>query len=180
MRERYKLAVQKGEEIAQKYNQETTIPFPFDEIIKGEPGLRGIYEFSDDKKEYNFIDGFEGVLGFIVYTESFSIYINDSKDVLPDIKYFTVAHELGHFFLHKDLVKKKNLVIDGDFFIYREDNGIPSEMETEANQFAATLLMPEERVRLLWEALKDVDRCAEFFKVSRTAMSIRLDTLGLN
>ena len=182
MRENYKLAIQKGEEIAQKYNQETTIPFPFDEIIKREPGLLGIYEFSSDEEDHNFLKGSEGILGLIVYRgdEKFKIFVNDSKKILPARKYFTIAHELGHFFLHQNLVKEKSLVIDGDFFIYREDNGIPQKMETEANQFATALLMPEKRVRLLWEALKDVDRCAEFFKVSRTAMSIRLDTLDLN
>ena len=175
-------AMKKGEEIAKKYNAETLTPFPFEKIVQNEKNLEGIYYFSEEQMNEIFNENSEDILGFIWYHKSankFSIFVK--KTTAPDSrKYFTIAHELGHFFLHADLVKERNIIKDGDFFIYRKDNQIPTAKETEANHFAGALLMPEERVRQVWNKVKDVDECANFFKVSRTAMSIRLDILNLN
>lgn len=46
---------------------------------------------------------------------------------------FTIAHELGHYFLHKNGNK---------IYAHRETNGGYNQIESEANSFAAELLMP--------------------------------------
>jgi Zn-dependent peptidase ImmA (M78 family) len=51
--------------------------------------------------------------------------------------------------------------------------------EYEANQFAAALLMDAELIRYSWPRLKSIDLMADFFKVSSSAMEIRLKTLHL-
>ncbi|WP_317056149.1 ImmA/IrrE family metallo-endopeptidase [Roseovarius rhodophyticola] len=91
---------------------------------------------------------------------------------------FTLAHELGHYMLHRHLVGDG---IDDDRAYRSTESGKyhntmigPSE-ETEANKFAANLLMPRELVNL--EKKKPgttVASMAQLFGVSEHAMSIRL------
>src|ERR1700683_3832334 len=54
---------------------------------------------------------------------------------------FTIAHEIGHFLLHKGT----NLHFDEDFSVKFRDalsSKAEDDLEIEANQFAASLLMP--------------------------------------
>lgn len=52
--------------------------------------------------------------------------------------------------------------------------------ETQANRYAAKLLIPEALVRTKFDTLDgDVPALAALFDVSRPAMEIRLKTLGL-
>lgn len=87
---------------------------------------------------------------------------------------FTIAHEIGHFLLHKQEIG------DGisDTVLYR--SSLSSSIEAEANRVAADILMPSS---LLW---RDVDnssnvneadklsRLAELYQVSEIAMRVRL------
>lgn len=57
----------------------------------------------------------------------------------PGRKRFAIAHELGHFFLHPQ-TKQLKLCTDKDMSIWRENYLCE---ESEANAFAAELLMPE-------------------------------------
>ncbi len=83
---------------------------------------------------------------------------------------FTIAHELGHYVLHRDEIG------DGitDDALYRSRLG--GSLERQANRFAANLLMPWE---LVIEATNldfdTVDKLAAKFEVSRSAMSVRLE-----
>ena len=98
---------------------------------------------------------------------------------------FTIAHELGHFILHKD---DKDLFVDKDFkALFRLNNGDTSaKHEKEANEFAACILMPENLIR---REIEDsgidytdenlIKSLAKKFDVSTVAMSIRISKLGL-
>jgi Zn-dependent peptidase ImmA (M78 family) len=104
----------------------------------------------------------------------------------PDVRqHFTLAHELGHYFLHQDILKKENGLIDEDKdldagrMLYRLDDATYDRIEREANHFAASLIMPNELVRKAWAATASIQECARIFKVSNIAMSIRLTELGL-
>lgn len=98
-------------------------------------------------------------------------------------KRFTAAHELGHFLFHRDLMGNG---ID-DNTIFRSENvgnfynvNIKPWHETEANKFAATVLMPKKMVIQQHQELRGrVKDLAREFKVSPAAMRIRLKTLGL-
>lgn len=91
---------------------------------------------------------------------------------------FTLAHELGHFVLHRHLLgdgidedRAYRSKKDGK---YRNLNIGPIE-ETEANRFAADLLMPYEHVQAQRkETRDDVRVLADRFGVSPEAMSIRM------
>lgn len=92
----------------------------------------------------------------------------------PERKRFTIAHEIAHFLLHKDYIL--NGVIDN--IMYRSTLG--SKKETEANKFAAEMLMPMQQVRAQLELLDGCDlieaakRLALVFRVSVPAMKVRL------
>ena len=103
---------------------------------------------------------------------------------------FTLAHELGHFLLHKR--DEGGLHVDErDFFVRFRDphssDGSDRE-EREANAFAAELLMPssflEQDARKLREGLSLSDdttirELASKYGVSLQALSFRLVNLGL-
>lgn len=91
-------------------------------------------------------------------------------------KRFTIAHELGHFFLH--LAGQDDT---GFIDMYRTINGRgnKSQLETEANAFAAAILMDDIMVKSLWTDLSSVQSLAEIFGVSYEAMGYRLSNLGL-
>ncbi|MGC5748404.1 ImmA/IrrE family metallo-endopeptidase [Gluconobacter sp. NFX36] len=85
---------------------------------------------------------------------------------------FTVAHELGHHFLQHGERPRDSTK---EFNIYNFD-----PIETEANNFAADLLMPAEYVSALIKGLgiTSVKTLCEKFDVSGVAMEIRLKKLG--
>lgn len=95
---------------------------------------------------------------------------------------FTIAHELGHFMLHKEVplfVDKKNEKI-----MYRNSASATGEIlkEREANGFAASLLMPSQFIKDEWEKMPfdedPIEYLANIFQVSQQAMSFRLANLG--
>jgi Zn-dependent peptidase ImmA (M78 family) len=85
---------------------------------------------------------------------------------------FTIAHELGHFFLHRDR---------GDFedrALFRRELQF-DRLESEANNFASKILMPETEFRTIVVA-KDanLDMLARHFGVSNAAAQFRANSLG--
>ena len=83
---------------------------------------------------------------------------------------FTVAHEVGHFVLHRDKLERGDLVDDA---MYR--SGLSSSEETAANRLAADILMPFQLIRSLLSAgIRDPEALANKLQVSAAAMRIRL------
>ena len=124
--------------------------------------------------------------GFIQKESNWGYVIVVNKNDIKTRKRFTVAHELWHFFLHKDILEEKNLIIDEKWnsYLFREIDFscVPEDiriMEEEANEFAWNLLMPEEVVKIAWNETKDIKVLAEFFMVSVAAMSYRIYKLNL-
>jgi len=97
-------------------------------------------------------------------------------------KRFTIAHELGHYMLHAHLVGDG---VDDNRAYRSEPNGnfhnraIRRRHETEANRFAAQLLMPHRMIRKRAETGVSIKELADKFKVSKDAMTIRLETLNI-
>ena len=58
-------------------------------------------------------------------------------------KNFTIAHELGHYFLNHQLKTNAFYCFDNEIL---EDNFHQDEIENQANYFATCLLMPEEKI----------------------------------
>ena len=108
--------------------------------------------------------------GFITYEDPVTkshpqIFIE--KTMSPERKKFTLAHELGHHFLHEGMkLRLDNL----DY----SSNGKDTVEESEANYFAATLLMPKELVLKLLDKRKSVEEIANYFQVSLSAARNRI------
>lgn len=102
---------------------------------------------------------------------SFSIDVNGRHSEAR--RRFTLAHEIAHYLLHRDLMR------DGivDNAMYR--SGLPAPVETEANRLAAELLMPPNLIRTFWRAgIQSLSQLCTAFGVSEEAMRIRLKQLG--
>jgi Zn-dependent peptidase ImmA (M78 family) len=90
---------------------------------------------------------------------------------------FTIAHELGHLIFHRSLI---NNGLD-DNRAYRSTNSgryhntnIGPKQETEANKFAASLLMPESLLDRDRISPNEIGEQARELGVSKHALSIRL------
>jgi Zn-dependent peptidase ImmA (M78 family) len=91
-------------------------------------------------------------------------------------KRFTIAHEIAHYILHRDLFDK-GIVDDA---LYRSAN-MPDAIERQASRYGASLLMPENLVRRFWttEGPQTREALAEKFVVSVPVAEIRMRELGL-
>lgn len=105
-------------------------------------------------------------------------------------KAFTIAHELGHYFMHRTKLETDKEIVSGakgidldSRFITRQDITADStqeyrRLETEANKFAAEILMPKEIFLQKCMELNSIDDVAAYFGVSISAATIRADRLG--
>jgi Zn-dependent peptidase ImmA (M78 family) len=115
--------------------------------------------------------------------DSFEIVISEDKP--RQRKRFSIAHEIGHLFLHMGyLIKPELWESVGDYrdsVYYRFGHSIE---EYEANEFAAAFLMPDhEFKRIAKQNLKNgvynIEEIANYFDVSIEAATIRGKWLGL-
>jgi Zn-dependent peptidase ImmA (M78 family) len=81
---------------------------------------------------------------------------------------FTLAHELGHFFLHEGNAMPRLATVDG-----RHVNFLVS-VEQQAHYFAACFLMPESLLR----NFDTPDEVVEAFHVSSAAAIVRMREIG--
>lgn len=88
-------------------------------------------------------------------------------------KRFTLAHELGHYALHRQLNRNFE-----DAALFRD--GDTSSLEWEANQFAADLLMPKSEFIKYLRTCNSIDSVSNHFDVSPLAVKIRAVQLGFS
>ncbi|MFN3675770.1 MAG: ImmA/IrrE family metallo-endopeptidase [Sphingomonas pseudosanguinis] len=82
---------------------------------------------------------------------------------------FTIAHEIAHFVLHRDVIG--NELVDDTF--YR--SGLSEKREFEANALAAEILMPWPLIKqLMQHGERDIEILAQALQVSSAALKIRL------
>ena len=161
---RLNLARQKGEQIAEKHGFQN---FPIDPfmIAKNE----NIHVKATPPEQ-------EGVSGFIVFTGEgvgigYSTKINNIG-----LQRFTVAHELGHYFLegHPDKILKSG----GHHTSRAEFTQSDSFIELEADHFASGLLMPTSLVKKVIEnavlGLEGIMTLSNEAESSLTASAIRV------
>lgn len=150
-------------EISDVIRDEFNIACPitnFDEIIND---LGGTIEYCDE-----LVDGAEAMIkkngnGFIITVS------NDSNKARQR---FSIAHELGHLFLHM------GYMIDEDMWNKNKDEyfrKLAGEMEYQAHEFAAAFLMPKDlfikKMNEFYDGNKyyDMKKVADYFNVSLEA-----------
>ena len=152
---RWKLVKQKADDLTDVYSAP---PIPALEIAESH-GVDVVFA--------KFGSSADQVAGFCDFGSS-KIYVN--ADDITQRQTFTIAHELGHWLLHREFfdANPDAYTIFPRFQMVEDSN----PYEKEANYFAANLLVP---LRLL-KAVKDapVSRLASAFAVSRTMMEYRV------
>lgn len=132
-----------------------------------------VYEGDLDKK-------ISGAIRYKKDENEFEILVN--KNDMKSRQRFTVAHELGHYFLHRDFLKDEEIHID---IMYRSINNDKVNLEEikrrekEVDYFAGALLMNRTLLEKMHKENSSIKELAEIFDVSISAMTVRLDILGL-
>lgn len=123
----------------------------------------------------------DNVSGFIEKVDDYDYRIVYNSRHARVRQRFTIAHELGHFYLHRQILGCGT----GDNKAYRsEDTGhdnpnITQRHETEANAFAADLLMPKKLIEKWHDegcSFYDVKRKLD---VSEEALTFRLQNINI-
>ena len=160
--------------LAQIVIDEYNISIPIvniDEVVKS---MNGVIEESEEHNEL-----YDGTISKIE-SDSFAIVVSQNQS--SQRRNFTIAHELGHLFLHM------GFRTDAD--VWSKQTGVyrrfgTSDQEYQANEFAAALLMPDDVYREVVDryTTKDnyveVSKVANYFHVSVAAATNRGRFLGV-
>jgi Zn-dependent peptidase ImmA (M78 family) len=115
-----------------------------------------------------FKSGHKDIAGFFDFPEN-TIYINSEEAFSRNT--FTIAHELGHYFLHKD--RLQDHPEEYQVLMRRPLSSDQDWKEKEANAFAAHLLVPNEFLNR-YKDFATVDQLAKAFMVSPDVIRYRL------
>lgn len=127
---------------------------------------------------------FDGLTMFELSTDEFYIHINTARGNRPNSPKgrFTLAHELGHYFIpHHRLALMRGTMQPHGSINYLIDNE-SWKIEREADGFASKLLMPENSIKAFvsgrefdFQVLQDI---AGVFQVSLSAAALRFVEIG--
>ncbi|MDR2148508.1 MAG: ImmA/IrrE family metallo-endopeptidase, partial [Tannerella sp.] len=101
------------------------------------------------KRQYNveflFEQNLYDELGYCNFKDNLIAISSESEFDTPRWR-FTLAHEIGHYILHKDLYNKYNIsVVSDDKYTFNKlSNTLVKKLEIQANKFASLLLLPYE------------------------------------
>lgn len=113
------------------------------------------------------------ISGFVTMSDGIGkLYVNANES--PNRRRFTVAHELGHWRLHKQELRdnpQRSILFR---IAIGELNKDP--IESAANVFAANLLVPLEMLRKYKDS-QTADELAKLFNVSKDVIGYRLNLL---
>jgi Zn-dependent peptidase ImmA (M78 family) len=121
------------------------------------------------------------------------IYIKDGVPVIgvnslhhPNRQRFTIAHEIGHLVMHRDLISE-SVHVDKQFRVLMRDSTSTTgteKIEVQANQFAAELLIPSsmfDPTKIMESDIDDegpLDELAKKFRVSKQMLEYRIKSLA--
>jgi hypothetical protein len=140
-------------EYGTKHGQVTTPPVPVDDIV--ELYLKLTLELIDTRKLFG-VDDVHGALWVNEKRVGIDQRLDPNRNSTMLGRYrFTLAHEAGHWRLHRQLFQKKanqlTLLpenVERPEYICRSSSTEP--IEYQANRFASCLLMPREMVKRAW------------------------------
>jgi Zn-dependent peptidase ImmA (M78 family) len=150
-----------AEQLKSKFREHVTTKRPVHDFLVGcVEYLGGTVEIENNPAPFE-KDG--GSL-FVQDFRNFIVYLSALTSPLRDN--FTIAHELGHYFLH--LPPK----IETPILLPRYGNSL---IESQANRFAAAFLMPRAELReKALEFQKNISLLASHFEVSPSAVNVRM------
>lgn len=123
---------------------ELSFPIPIEQIAEFHLGYELVYTDEGLFSETDFLGG--------ICFDTDVIYLNTSLENQEGRMGFTLAHEIGHHVLHRQAYLEF-LKGDKPEILCREQAQKPL-IEKQADQFAASLLMPAEMLKKLWHRPK--------------------------
>lgn len=117
-----------------------------------------------------------GAIRYDDKTKRFEIIVNKNNAEVR--RRFTIAHELGHYFLHQDMLINSDIHIDTLYRLTTQLDEKTKEQEKEVDYFAGALLINKMSIEKLVDNYS-IEELAEIFKVSTSAITVRLSILGL-
>lgn len=175
-----------------RYNSEDIIPVPIEKIAEFD---LDIMTLRTDKLRSMF-----DIEGWIANDFSYIYVDSDVYDNYDYRYYFTIAHEIGHMILHRDIYASLNYTTCDELLDIMNIEPVQyGYIEQQAYNFAGLVLVPENRlrteyrnaVRIVEEQGFDVEtnkelfndyvcnRLQKIFNVSKQTMSIRIVKDGL-
>ncbi len=116
--------------------------------------------------------------------EKYTILVNAFHTI--GRKSFTIAHELGHYIKHKKFLDECSEMVS--YIKSKDDNSVVPTLtrceehydkyETEANSFAADVLMPQDEFLKVCNNANSIEEVAAHFGVSIQAATIRAQKTG--
>ena len=158
-----------------------SLPVPVDSIVDNVLGMR--VRLADDMTS---APGCEQLplmhLSGLLLTDLGEIWVNaEEAERWPGRRRFTIGHEVGHYLLHQD-DSPRIFCRSGDIIDAEEESAAPTPkppVESEADAFAAALLMPEHLILPFYERHgRDVAMIREIFGCSHKATTYRLNSLA--
>ncbi|MBI5694256.1 MAG: ImmA/IrrE family metallo-endopeptidase [Nitrospirae bacterium] len=136
----------KADEFLRDYHSDRSIPVPIEEIIEFQLGLN-IVPLPGLHRDLE-LDGF-------VSSDLKDIFVNEAAcDAYPTRYRFTLAHEVGHIFLHKHVFRKARFSTFSEWKTF--GNSIPEKdyaaLEFQAYAFAGLVLVPKEHLEKLTDS----------------------------
>lgn len=145
------------------------VPWPsMDFTRRAVERLHGRIEISKNPESYEANGGSLTIMPDLSFTITLSPLTSPLRDN------FTIAHELGHLFLHYNQEVDRH----GPVVFARYGTNV---LERQANRFAAAFLMPKEEFSRKWrDSDGDKSIVAAYFHVSEPAAHFRSVALDLN
>jgi Zn-dependent peptidase ImmA (M78 family) len=159
------ISLTKAERLLGEKNLSGQFPIPLEALAKSIGYDTVFFNGADPESER-----LKDVSGAVDH-EKKRIYINRAEPLVR--QRFTLAHEIGHAYLHAN---------DGDVIDFRRDmDGEVDAKEVDANRFAADLLMPKLAFAKIYFVLYgNVRDIARYFTVSEDTVKIRIKQLRLD
>ncbi|HTA83454.1 MAG TPA: ImmA/IrrE family metallo-endopeptidase [Bacteroidia bacterium] len=143
--------------------------------------LQEIIKFEELYLHYdNYENAFDGML--VSVEDDFHIHINTNLGNTEESKRgrFTLAHELGHFFIDEHRINLKSGKTEPHGSFHGKERKEP--IEIEADYFASCLLLPEKKLRSCSGAkkfsLETINSLSNAFQASIPATIIRFSEVG--
>jgi predicted transcriptional regulator len=147
---------------ALKYDPEMSLP----DFVRGIGGELDVIDVWEDNEEHGALIAFPDGS----FTINLAAHTSERRDR------FTMAHELGHLFIH--YLREKDL--HAPHASFRATRYGSNRVEWEANWFASAFLMPKDQFNDVFSKYAgNIFQVADHFKVSEQAATIRAENLGL-
>lgn len=121
--------------------------------------------------QYQEVDDFPGDVDALIIEDGTKVYAAVNSRQHLHRRRFSLAHELGHYFLHKDSNFEESITIDSPPSDESEI-GTKDPAESEADTFAGELLVPLEMLKA--HVQKGIPELSRIFMVSEQVVGIAI------